>query len=199
MNTPIRKPVNPPAHVMLDIAQAAVDLQHLVMMDQTWTGIAESGDSFGERDREALLVLGTKIHDQLGTIERHVHTLNQFFSTYSAWINERLRSEFAAEFFESSQKEHILKILAVENGNFAERGLALSGSLLERLPVEQFELRKKFLAFRGDDLIVTDVSHETGCGLLALGTMLALMTCPKTGIGCAIAFVEGAALVHYCS
>ena len=199
MNTPVSEQSRPPAHVMLDIAQAAVDLQHLVLLDQTWTGIAESGDELGERDREALLVLGTKIHDQLATIERHVHHLNQFFSTYSTWINERLRSEFAAEFFESAQKDNILKILAVENEKFAERGVALSGSLMQRLPVEQFELRKKFLAFRGDDLIVTDISHETGCGLLALGTMLALLTCPKTGIGCAIAFVEGAALVHYCS
>jgi len=198
MNTPANQKGIPPVHVILDLAQAAVDLQHLVLLDQIWTGVAEANTQSSERDREALLIMGNRVDDQLATIERHTHNLRQFFSLYSAWVNERLRSEFAAEEFASYQKEDILRILAVENEDFAERGMALSDLLIKQLPAERDELRRKFVSLRENGPIEADMSHDVGCGLMAIGFMAALLTCPKTGVGCALAFVEGAALVHYC-
>ena len=199
MNTPANPQGSPPVHVLLELAQAAADVQHLIILDQIWTGAAESSDAANERDREAILGLGNKVHDQLSIIERHVQNMRQFLHSYSTWVNERLRSDFAGDLFTDSEKETILKILEVEKDNFAQRGAAIADSLMKRLPEERTELMKKIQPLRGNGPIITDISDETACGLLALATMFGVMTCPKTGIGCVFAFVGGAMLIAECT
>lgn len=199
MNTPANPQGSPPVHVLLELAQAAVDLQHLIVLDEIWTAAAKSGNDVSERDREAILGLGNKVHDQLAMVERHVQTLHQILNVYSTWVNERLRSDFAGDLFTDSQKENILRILAVEHYNFAQRGVAIAGLLMQQLPDERNELIKKFQPLRGNGPIATDISDEAACGVLALATMAGLMTCPKTGVGCVVAFVAGTMLIAECS
>jgi hypothetical protein len=199
MTTTASPKSQPPVHIILDIAEATADFHHLFRLDQAWTGAAERGSELSDRDREALVVLGNKIEDLVATVERHAHNLRRIFDAYPEWVNERVRSELAGEQFTTSQREDAQRILAVKDEDFAGRGVAITDWLARQAPVERDQLRRKIPALRGNGPAVTDLSHELGCGLLAVSFMGSLLTCPKTsGIGCAVAFADLALLAHYC-
>lgn len=198
MNTPASYE-SPPAHVVLDLVLAAADFQHLVFLDKAWTETAESGALNDDRDCEALFILGNKVYDQIGIAERHAHNMRRFFDLYGAWADATLRDKFASDFFAGAQKGTILKILDVKNDGYAECGVALSNKLVERLPMERGELQKKISNFRGKGPVLADMSGSTTCGVLAAATMLGLLGCPKTGVGCLMAAGAGAILIAECS
>jgi len=195
-----------PLHIMIDITRASADLQHLLMLNQILTDAAESGQEMGSRDHEALLTLENNFQDQLAMAERHVYSLKRFFGSYSESINEILQSKFAGEL--DSQTENVKRILAVENGNFSERGIALTEMFIQQYPMERDKIRKKLFILQADEPIFLgpqdgtelSLSPSTACTVGGLVTMACLLGCPKTaGIACVCAFIAGALVIHYCS
>jgi hypothetical protein len=189
----------PPGHVLLEVGQASLDLLHLVFVDEVWTKAGERPDDFGDSSREALIALGNRLDDMLATAERDVSTLRDFFERYDAWVDEQLRSDAVASYLPDGPKETMQRILAAEGDIYAERVVALGDSLVQRLPAERTALRSKVESLRGTGPLVTDISHETACALIAIGTMGSLLLCPETGLACLGAIAGGAALEHYCS
>ncbi len=189
MSTPENRESGPPLHVLLELTEAAADMQRLFLLDAAWTSAAEGGDELGERDREALVSLGNKMDAQLATVERHAHTLRETFEGNRVWVNERVADMLtSSEHFTDAQREDFRRLLKVEGDDFAGRGVAIADELARRAPVEREELRRKIPALRENGPVVTDMASETGCGMLAGSMMLGALVCFETaGVGCAVA------------
>jgi len=189
----------PPGQILLTIGEGAAELLHLAFLDEVWTQAGESPADFSGRGRETLVALGNRVDDKLATAERHVSAMRDAFADHAPWIDERVSSALASDLLPAHQRETIERVLAVEGGNFAQRAVALSESLMQRLPAERRALQTKVRDLRGDGPAITDISHDTACGVLALATMGELILCPETGIACVGAFAGGAALAHFCA
>jgi hypothetical protein len=146
----------------LEIAEAAADLQRLLVLDAAWTG-AEGDDERGERDREALVSLANELDAQYAIVERHAHTLRRTFHRYSGWVNEISAKALAGAPL-SAHREAIRGLLKVENDDdFAGRSAAAAEVLGRQAPLEREELRRKTLDLRKDGPIFTDASNPTLC------------------------------------
>lgn len=188
----------PPVHALLDVAQAALDLQHLVFLDEIWTRAEEMGES-NDQDRESLIALGDRLHDGLVTADRRVQVLRDFCSTYGSWSNEQRYGDVIARTVAEPRTSQIARILAIDGGNIAERVVSLADSLLEQLPAERDELLTKVNNLRSGGQAVTDISHDTACGIMAIATMGSILLCPETGLACVGAVGGLVALGEYCS
>jgi hypothetical protein len=163
----------PPVEVMLDLAEAATDMNRLLAIDGAWTG-AENAGELTTRDRDRLAALGSRLDAELEKVEGHVATVRNAFETYPAWVNARIAEALATESFTASQREGFPRKLAVEGGDFAGRGVALADTLKGRAPRERDEIQKKIRAIRGDGPVATDIDHDMACGVGALVSMGAL-------------------------
>ena len=185
MTMPPSEPTGrPPVHVLLDVGQAATDLQHLVMMDRMWTEVADQSAGVDDRGRETLLAVGNRIYDGLGVAERHVLALQAVFAAHGPWVDGQLARQFSADVLAPEHLATVERAIAVTDGRYADRGLALCASVLERLPAERDDIRAKTSPLRGGGPVATDISDETACAVLALGTMGSTLLCPETGISC---------------
>jgi hypothetical protein len=164
---------HPPVGAMLDLAEAVADINRLLVMDGAWTG-AENRGEFVARDRDRLIALGNRVDAELAAIGPHVATLRKAFETFPGWINARIAEGLATERFTPSQREGLAQKLAVEGGDFAVRGIALADAVMDQVPREREELKKKIEALRGEGPIATDIDPALACGVGALASMGAL-------------------------
>ena len=190
----------PPVHVILDVVQAAADMKQLLLLDAAWTQAAERSDQLTERDREALVALGSRIDAEVAIVERHAATLQRIFEAHPALVNERVRGELASERFTTPQRDDALRWLGVENDDFARRGSEVAASIAQRAPVERQDIRRKIPALRDEGPVVTDLSHEFVCNVAAGAFIAGVFACPETaGIGCIEAgFAFGFAVGFHC-
>jgi hypothetical protein len=180
----------PPLQVLADLAGAVADIHWLLLLDAAWTGSEQGSGDYTPADRATLATLGSRIDDELATLERHAVTLRNTFATYSAWVNASITRALASEHFTASftgsQRSDIRRVLAAEDDDFAARGVVLAEDLSARVPREREEVGRKLRDLRGDGPIVTDIDHETACTIGALGGMGALACCVafEQPIGC---------------
>lgn len=179
---------SPPVHLLLEVVEAAADLHRLLLLDAAWTAAEARSDEFVDPDRQALVALGNRLDADVALVERHADALRVIFESYGAWVNQRVSSELASERFTDSQREMARQIVAVEGDDFAGRGAFLAEALAQRAPIERKDLRTKTRMLRGDGPVVTDLSHEFACNILAGVIIAEVALCPESaGLGCALA------------
>jgi hypothetical protein len=163
----------PPLEMLLDVAEAAIDLSRLLALDGAWTG-AEGSDSFTARSREKLAVLGDRIDAELAVTDQHISRLRNAFESYPEWFNMRIAEALNSDALTSSQRQEAPGKLAARNGDFATRAIELADSVMRRLPQEREDLRGKITTVRGDGPVATDFNSEMACGVGALVSMGAM-------------------------
>lgn len=174
----------PALDAVLDLAEAAADVQHLLHLDRIWTAAENTGD--GARDRVARL--GDRLEDHLGRAERYATVLAGAFAGSPDWVNDRVRAELSDDHVDPVHAAGIRRFLAAPGDDYAARGRMATEHVLRTLPAERAELRRKVGAVRGSGPLVTDMSHEMFCNLAAGGMIADLAVCPETlGVGCAAA------------
>jgi hypothetical protein len=188
----------PSLHDLISIAEALADMQRLITLDSIWT--SAGGDEFLGRDRQALVVLGRQIEDQIAVVERHVFRLRRIFVENPLWVNSRISEELtSAVQLDTAQRESVRRFFRAPEDDFATRGAEVLDYVSRQASIEREELRRKISDLEEGGEAATDMSAEFACGVLASMVAAGLLTCFKTvGTGCLVSAMAAGAGLALC-
>lgn len=162
---------SPPVEVLVDVAEAAADLQRLLTLDATWSGA--DGRAVTDRDRVRLADVGDRVDTELAAADHRIAKIRAAFERYPGWFNARIAEAFQREELTDAQRRDGPAKLAAD-GDYAARVRTLADALTARVAEERAGLQTKIRTVRGRGPVTTDISGEFVCGIGALASMGAM-------------------------